>query len=294
MPEFKTVGLIGKQRDARVGQTLVRLAQQLPKLGCALLVETQSAEALAHTGCHSVSRQELGQRCDLLIVVGGDGTLLAAARELAHTRIPILGINQGRLGFMVDVNPQEMEATITQIFSGDYVREQRLLLRAQILRSDGSTLTNSSLAVNDVVLRNQAAVRMLEFETWLGKEFISQHRADGIIVSTPTGSTAYALSGGGPVLHPSLDAITLVPICPHTLSDRPIVVRSDRTVRLVLGGTGGTRAMVTCDGQTSETLNPGDAVEICRAEESLHLIHPSNYNYFNILRGKLHWGRAQA
>ncbi|MGH8505886.1 MAG: NAD(+) kinase [Stenotrophobium sp.] len=293
MSIFKTVGLIGKQSDARVSQTLAQLAQLLPKLGCALLIETQSASALTGTNCAAVSRQELGQRCDLLIVVGGDGTLLAAARELSHTGLPILGINQGRLGFMVDVNPQEMEVTLTQIFSGDYISEKRLLLRAQIRHADGHTTPGSSLAVNDVVLRNQAAVRMLEFETWLGKEFISQHRADGIIVSTPTGSTAYALSGGGPVLHPSLDAITLVPICPHTLSDRPIVVGSDRVVRLVLCGGESTQAMVTCDGQTSEVLSPGDAVEISRAQETLHLIHPSNYNYFAILRGKLHWGRAQ-
>ncbi|HWU68184.1 MAG TPA: NAD(+) kinase [Stenotrophobium sp.] len=293
MSIFKTVGLIGKQSDARVSQTLAQLAQLLPKLGCALLIETQSASALTGANCAAASRQELGQRCDLLIVVGGDGTLLAAARELSHTGLPILGINQGRLGFMVDVNPQEMEATLTQIFSGDYISEKRLLLRAQIRHADGRATSGSSLAVNDVVLRNQAAVRMLEFETWLGTEFISQHRADGIIVSTPTGSTAYALSGGGPVLHPSLDAITLVPICPHTLSDRPIVVGSDRVVRLVLCGGESTQAMVTCDGQTSEILSPGDAVEISRARETLHLIHPSNYNYFTILRGKLHWGRAQ-
>lgn len=293
MSIFKTVGLIGKQNDARVSQTLAQLAQLLPKLGCAMLVETQSAQALSGMNCASAPRQDLGQRCDLLIVVGGDGTLLAAARELSHTGVPILGINQGRLGFMVDVNPQEIEATLTQIFSGDYISEKRLLLRAQIRHANGRTTPGSSLAVNDVVLRNQAAVRMLEFETWLGAEFISQHRADGIIVSTPTGSTAYALSGGGPVLHPSLDAITLVPICPHTLSDRPIVVGSDRVVRLVLCGGENTQAMVTCDGQTSETLSPGDAVEISRAQETMHLIHPSNYNYFNILRGKLHWGRAQ-
>ncbi|MGH8456094.1 MAG: NAD(+)/NADH kinase, partial [Stenotrophobium sp.] len=207
---------------------------------------------------------------------------------------PILGINQGRLGFMVDVNPQDMDATLTQIFSGDYVREERLLLNAHIVRGHGASAAGPFLAVNDVVIRNQAAVRMLEFETWSGSEFISQHRADGLIVSTPTGSTAYALSGGGPVLHPALNALTLVPICPHTLSDRPIVVGSNNTVRIVLGGGEGTRAMVTCDGQTSESLNPGDAVEVSRAKETLRLIHPSNYNYFNILRNKLHWGRAPA
>lgn len=294
MPEFKNVGVIGKQRDARVGPTLTRVVALLREQGCAVLVEAHSADHIDDPACSFGTLDEIGHRCDLVVVVGGDGTLLAAARALAQTGVPILGINQGRLGFMVDVNPQEMTAQVAEIFNGHYVREERLLLSARILREDGASSDGPYLAVNDVVIRNQAAVRMLEFETWLGSEFISQHRADGIIVSTPTGSTAYALSGGGPVLHPALDALTLVPICPHTLSDRPIVVGSDRTVRLVLGGGEGTRAMFTCDGQTNESLNPGDAVEISRAPETLRLIHPPNYNYFAILRNKLHWGRAPA
>jgi NAD+ kinase len=294
MPVFQTVGIIGKQRDARVAPTLARLAALLRGLGCTVLVDARSADHVDDPTCSFVTVEEIGERCELVVVVGGDGTLLAAARVLARTGVPILGINQGRLGFMVDVNPQEMDATLAQIFGGHYVREERLVLSARILRQDSNSSDGPYLAINDVVLRNQAAVRMLDFETWIGGEFISQHRADGIIVSTPTGSTAYALSGGGPVLHPSLDALALVPICPHTLSDRPIVVGSDRTVRLVLGGGEGTRAMCTCDGQTNESLNPGDAVEISRASETLRLIHPANYNYFNILRNKLHWGRAPA
>jgi NAD+ kinase len=294
MPIFQTVGIIGKKRDARVAPTLARLAALLRKLDCTVLVEAHSADHVNDPACHYASVEEIGERCNLVVVVGGDGTLLAAARALARTGVPILGINQGRLGFMVDVNPDEMEATLAQIFGGHYVREERLLLTARILRGDGQTSDGPFLAINDVVIRNQAAVRMLDFSTWLGGEFISQHRADGIIVSTPTGSTAYALSGGGPVLHPSLNALALVPICPHTLSDRPIVVGSDRTVRLVLGGGEGTRAMVTCDGQSNESVNPGDAIEISRAVETLQLIHPANYNYFNILRSKLHWGRAPA
>ena len=294
MAVFQTVGIIGKLRDARVALTLAQLAAQLRELDRAVLVDARSADHVDDPSCGFATLDEIGRRCDLVIVVGGDGTLLSAARTLAPAGVPILGVNQGRLGFMVDVNPQEMNATLAQIFSGEYVHEERLMLSAHILREDGRSRDGPFLAINDVVIRNQAAVRMLEFETWIGGEFISQHRADGIIVSTPTGSTAYALSGGGPVLHPSLNALALVPICPHTLSDRPIVVGSDRTVRLVLGGGEGTRAMCTCDGQTNESLNPGDAVEINRATETLHLIHPPNYNYFNILRNKLHWGRTPA
>ncbi|TXH04048.1 MAG: NAD(+) kinase [Nevskiaceae bacterium] len=294
MAAFHTVGIIGKLRDAQIGPTLSRLAAQLRDLGSAVLVDARSADHIDDPACGFATLDDIGRRCDLAIVVGGDGTLLSAARTLAPAGVPILGVNRGRLGFMVDVNPQEMAATLAQVFDGHYVKEERLLLSARILREDGADRDGPFLAINDVVIRNQAAVRMLEFETWIGGEFISQHRADGIIVSTPTGSTAYALSGGGPVLHPSLQALTLVPICPHTLSDRPIVVGADRAVRLVLGGNEGTRAMFTCDGQTNESLNPGDAVEIERATETLRLIHPANYNYFNILRNKLHWGRAPA
>lgn len=292
-PIFETVGIIGKKRDARVGPTLARLAALLRKLDCTVLVDAASADHIDDPSCRYATVEELGARCNLVVVVGGDGSLLSAARTLAHTGVPILGINQGRLGFMVDVNPEEMEATLAQIFAGDYVREDRLLLTANIVRG-GKQVDGPFLAINDVVIRNQAAVRMLDFSTWIGDEFISQHRADGFIVSTPTGSTAYALSGGGPVLHPSLQALALVPICPHTLSDRPIVVGSDRPVRIILGGGEGTRAMFTCDGQTNESINPGDAIEISRAKETLRLIHPANYNYFNILRNKLHWGRAPA
>lgn len=292
-PIFQTVGIIGKKRDARVGPTLARLAALLRKLDCTVLVDAASADHVDDPSCGYATVDELGSRCDLVVVVGGDGTLLSAARALARTGVPILGINQGRLGFMVDVNPDEMDATLAQIFAGDYVKEDRLLLTASIIRA-GKQVDGPFLAINDVVIRNQAAVRMLDFSTWIGGEFISQHRADGFIVSTPTGSTAYALSGGGPVLHPSLQALALVPICPHTLSDRPIVVGSDRPVRIILGGGEGTRAMFTCDGQTNESINPGDAIEISRAQETLRLIHPANYNYFNILRNKLHWGRAPA
>jgi NAD+ kinase len=292
MGEFHTVGVIGKQREPRVGPTLASLCTILRALGREVLVEAASADAVSDPGVRFVSREELARKAQLAVVVGGDGTLLSAARDLAPAGVPILGVNQGRLGFMVDVRPAEMAETLEAVFAGKYLREDRVLLSARILREVDSA--GPFLAVNDVVMRNQAAIRMLEFETWLDGEFISQHRADGFIVATPTGSTAYALSGGGPVLHPALEAFALVPICPHTLSDRPIVVGSRQTVRLVLGGGEGTRAMFTCDGQTSESLNPGDAIEVSQADCRLSLIHPNNYQYFNILRNKLHWGRGPA
>lgn len=281
MKPFSCVGIIGKN-DPRVANTVRALRERLAAEGCSSLSEQEAGDRLA-----------LAKRCQLVIVVGGDGTLLSAARDLAASGVPILGINLGRLGFMVDVNPSEMGEILSQVLRGEYVAEERLLLSAHVQRQNGATL-GPFLAVNDVVIRNQAAIRMLEFETWLNGQYISQHRADGFIVSTPTGSTAYALSGGGPVLHPGLQALALVPICPHTLSDRPIVVGADRAVRIVLRGAAASSAMFTCDGQTTESLAPGDAVLISKASESLRLIHPRNYNYFEILRNKLHWGRGPA
>lgn len=292
MTHFQTVGVIGKHRSPQVAPVLNALCRHLDELGRTVLVDAYSAD-LVEESISAVTRGDLAKRCDLVVVVGGDGTLLSAAREMAPAGVPLLGINQGRLGFMVDVRPEEMRESLTAIFNGDFLREERLLLSARITRA-GEAALQPFLAVNDVVIRNQAAIRMLEFETWIDGEFISQHRADGFIVASPTGSTAYALSGGGPVLHPSLDALALVPICPHTLSDRPIVVSARQTVRIVLRGMEGTRVMLTCDGQTSEILQPGDAIEVSRAASPLHLIHPKNYSYFNLLRNKLHWGRGPA
>ena len=292
MNEFQTVGVIGKLDDARVGPTLNAVCAHLARRGCDVLVDRAVKPLLKQRGPRAVARAELARRADLAIVIGGDGTLLNAGRTLAPAAVPILGINQGRLGFMVDVAPADFRAALDQVLKGRYVRERRLVLDATIRR--GRRVRGPFLAINDVVLRNQAAVRMVEFETWLDDEFISQHRADGIIVSTPTGSTAYALSGGGPVVHPALDALTLVPICPHTFSDRPLVIGSDRAVRIVLTGAARMRVMCTCDGQHNEDVAGGDTVEIRRSPHVLELVHPRNYRYFNLLRNKLHWGRERA
>lgn len=290
--QFQTVGVIGKLNDARVAPTLRAVCRHLARRGCSVLIERASAAAVRGTGARPVARDALARRSDLAVVIGGDGTLLNAGRTLAPAGVPILGINAGRLGFMVDVAPADARSALDEVLRGRYVREPRLMLSATIRR--GRRTRGPFLAINDIVIRNQVAVRMLEFETWLDDEFISLHRADGLIVATPTGSTAYALSGGGPVLHPGLEALTVVPICPHTLSDRPVVIGADRAVRLVLTGARGTRAMCTADGQHNENVSAGDQVEITRAAAVLELVHPKNYKYFNILRNKLHWGRDRS
>ncbi len=286
-----TVGVIGKRTDPAALPTVVVLCRLLRELGCEVLVDDLHSGLAMAEGLPAVAREQLGQRCQLIVVVGGDGTLLDAGRSLARFGVPLLGVNQGRLGFMVDVRPDEMREALQAVLAGDGVADDRLLLNMVIRRADGS-VEPTEQAVNDVVLRNFANIRMLDFETWLGSEFISQHRADGMIVSSPTGSTAYALSGGGPVVHPSVSALTLVPICPHTLSDRPIVVPASATVRIVLRGPAPAMATVTCDGQVSRPLRPGDTIEVCCAAHPLRLIHPRNYQYFSLLRDKLHWGRG--
>ncbi len=296
MTAFQTIGLIGKRGDPRAAETLNAVAAYLlHKLAIgtitAVMAPLENAPGMSGIGLDFQPIEAIASRADLAIVVGGDGTLLSAGRVLAPHGIPILGINQGRLGFMVDIRPEDMASALDALLAGEGVVDERLVLSAKVLRADGS-ITASMLAINDIVVRNQAAIRMLEFETWLGDEFISEHRADGLIVSTPTGSTAYALSSGGPVLHPSVPAIAMVPICPHTLSDRPIVVPVGRAIRIVLGEAAG--ATVTGDGQISEILQPGDTVEITPSDSCLRLIHPRGYSYFELLRDKLHWGRSPA
>lgn len=287
MNPFRTVGVIGKRREANL-ELLRSLCATLKELGCDVILENNSA-IRGDFGARRADRDTVAKQCDLVVVVGGDGTLLDAGRGLAVSEVPLLGVNQGRLGFMVDVAPETMRENLAEIIGGNYESEDRLLLSSTIERF-GAADGPPKLAVNDVVIRNQATIRMIEFETWMDQEFISNHRADGVIVTSPTGSTAYALSGGGPLMHPGLSAFALVPICPHTLSDRPIVIGGDKAIRLVIRGVDRAQAMVTFDGQTSETLEPGDVVEIRRAPFPLRLIHPAGYSYFRILRDKLRWG----
>lgn len=288
---FSTIGIFAKRNDAGVERTLCTLVADLIGRGKQVLID-DSHDAGTY-GVAPCPRAELGSACDLVVVVGGDGTLLDAGRAVAAHGVPLLGINLGRLGFMVDVLPDDMKTTLDDVFAGHYTAEARLMISARLKPADGGATGEGVLAINECVVRNQAFARVLDFDTYMNGDFISHHRADGMVIATPTGSTAYALSGGGPVLHPGLNALALVPICPHTLSDRPLIVDADHEIEIRIAHTLEGGALYTSDGQVSQGLAAGDSVVVARAPYDLKLIHPPGYDYFNILRNKLHWGRGQ-
>ncbi len=281
---FSRIGLIGKYNDPGVGTTLEQVGRHLLDLGLEVLLDTGSRHLLTEGTLPVADRDTIGRDCDLAIVVGGDGTRLAAARSLSDHRVPLLGINLGRLGFLVDVSPDQMVERLGPILAGDYLVEERLLLHASVTR-EGEPIGDSS-AFNDVVVHKTDVARMIDFDTFVNGDLLYPLRSDGLIVSTPSGSTAYALSGGGPIMHPKLNALVLVPICPHTLSNRPTVIAGDDRVEVVVRDSD---ALVTCDGQIKIALLPGDRVAIRRREHTVRLIHPSDYRYYDILREKLHW-----
>jgi len=287
---FRTVGLIGKHGDARVASTLEQLIRLLGDAGVEILFDETSAAGLPSFGLPVLAREALGARCDLVIVVAGDGTFLNAARSLVDHQVPLLGVNLGRLGFLADVMPAEMSDSLTAVFAGEYEEEQRFLLDAQVLRDDQEVFRGAAL--NEVVAHKWHIARLIQFETFINGRLVNTQRSDGLIVATPTGSTAYSLSGGGPILHPGLEAMVLVPICPHTLSSRPLVVAADSEfeIRMVTDG-GEPEAQLTCDGQTTLELTPADRIFIRRKEQRLRLVHPRGHDYFATLRAKLHWAR---
>ena len=285
--KFKTIGIITKPQAESAKQTLESLFAFLKKKNCTVLLDDQIPDAINSYQFNKCSRKELGEQCDLCIVVGGDGTILNAVRSLAHANVPLLGINVGRLGFLADISPDELENSLSEILGGSYREEQRLLLETQVLR-DGKTIFSAD-AFNDVVVHIRDVARMIEFETRINDAFVNHQRGDGMVISTPTGSTAYALSAGGPILHATLDAITLVPISPHTLSSRPIVVNADSLIDIQIFNTKEGIAQVTCDGHLSTDLHVGDHIKVQRKADKITLLHPKQHNYFEILRAKLHW-----
>jgi len=286
---FATVGLMGRASDPEVAAMAGRLAKQL--LGAKVEVYADEALGLpASAGVHLLPAKALAAKADLLIVVGGDGTLLKAAQLIAARPIPLVGVNLGKLGFLADITPEQVQEDIAAMLEGNYTHEERMMLEAHALR--GKSADAPRTALNDVVVHKSDGGRLIEFETWVDGHFLCAYRADGIVMATPTGSTAYALSGGGPIVHPAMDAMALVPICPHTLGDRPIVVSGESRIEVRIGDDHGGAAQVTWDGQHAETLNPGDRVEVRRAPKRITFIHPRGYDYYKILRSKLHWGRS--
>lgn len=287
-PIFHTIGLIGKFGDPNVAETLNQIAVYLRQRQLRVLLDESSARLIPDNGLEVASRATIGEQCDLAIIMGGDGTMLNAARSLVNYEVPILGVNLGRLGFLADVSPNEIPHSLDRVLAGQFREARRSLLHAQVIH-EGSVASETD-ALNDVVVHKREVARMIEVDAFVDGRFLNTYRADGLIISTPTGSTAYALAGGGPIIHPGLEAVVLVPICPHTLTHRPIVVKADSVIEIALNVANTTQTQITCDGQVSLAIGPGDRIVIRKKDRKVRLIHPVNHDYFKLLRAKLRWG----
>jgi NAD+ kinase len=284
MQAFQTVALVGRFRSSGIEQTLDQIEVFLRSRGLEVIRPITSTDnagdvkSLARLPAHAI---------DLAIVVGGDGTMLGIARELAPSGVPVIGINHGRLGFMTDIPLDRWTEALAAILDGHYEAEERTLLDTRVLRDPDSQVPFEARALNDVVVGRGLVGRMLELNVEVDGKFMYTQRADGLIIATPTGSTAYALSANGPILHPQLSGIVLVPVAPQALSNRPIVLPDTCTVTVRIGDE--TDARVNCDMQTFSDLHPGDRIVIQRSAHRIRFLHPSGYSYFATLRGKLAW-----
>ena len=286
---FTTIALVGRFADPLVADAMLALAVHAQARGIRVLID---ADCPIEFGIEveRLRESELARHTELVVSVGGDGTLLYAARLALGSNVPLLGINRGRLGFLADVSASEMLERFDEVLSGRYARDVRRVLSAQIVASDGRV--TAARALNDVVLQKVQTGRMLDFETWIDGRYVNTHGGDGLVVATSTGSTAYALSCGGPIIEPALDALVLAPISPHTLSDRPIVVHASARIELRLVAQAPVRAQITCDGVVLGDLDPADRLTIEAAPEQVTLLHPPGHDFYRILRSKLHWGRG--
>ena len=287
---FHNIGLVGRGRHGSSLDTLRRLLGLLRGRGQPVAVEAHLAELLDAPGIEVAERDDIGARCDLAIVVGGDGSMLSAARSMCRHNTPVLGVNRGRLGFLTDISPDEIESKVAAVLDGAYELEQRFLLEAEVER--GGEIIARADALNDVVVNSGSSARMIEFDLQVDATFVCRQRADGIIIATPTGSTAYSLAGGGPIMHPALDAVALVPMFPHTLSSRPIVVDGNSRIRIDIGEGNRIHPAVSCDGQATVAAQPGDAVHVFKKEHRLSLIHPIGHSFYASCRDKLRWSNT--
>jgi NAD+ kinase len=288
MHKFSTIGLIGRVANSEAVETLQKLKEFLLSKDITVVIEQATAEAVP---CHHLQvapGEQLGQLCDLVIVVGGDGSMLSAARTLVAQEVPVLGVNRGRLGFLTDILPDWIEQRVEEVLQGLYKHEDRVMLDAVIMRN-GEPIGKAD-ALNDVVLNSGNTPRMIEFELFIDDLFVYSQRSDGLIVATTTGSTAYSLSGGGPIMHPRLNALVLVPMFPHTLSSRPLVIDDNSEIRIVIGEHDDLMPDVGCDGQVILSVQPGDEVLISKKPHKLKLIHPLDTDFYATCRDKLGWG----
>ena len=292
---FRQVALIGKYPTAASGTfagaarvALEDIGQFLASSGCDVVVERVSAASAGITGYPTLDIAAIGEQCDLGLVVGGDGTMLGIGRQLAKFGVPLIGINQGRLGFITDIPLDSYRATLTPMLRGEFEEDQRSLIQAQVMRNGASVF--DALAMNDVVVNRGATSGMVELRVEVDGHFVSKQRADGLIVASPTGSTAYSLSAGGPLLHPSIHGFVLVPIAPHTLSNRPIVLADAAEIAIEV--VSGRDASANFDMQSLASLLHGDRIIVRRSEHSVRFLHPRGWSYFDTLRGKLHWNEG--
>lgn len=285
----RTCALVGRFADARIAESVSTLLPHLRSRGVRVLV-SEDAQLPAEAPVTRVPERVFGERADLLIAVGGDGTLLYGARLVARHDVPLLGVNRGRLGFLTDVMPQDMLSSVDAALAGQLEIDQRPLLTARLHRAGGEVA--QSFALNDVVMQKHDTGRTLDFETRIDGTYVNTHDGDGFIVASPTGSTAYALSCSGPIVEPHLPALVLVPICAHTLSDRPIVVAAHCVIEVVLLERPDTQANVSCDGALLGELTTADRLEVTTAAERVTLLHPAGHDYYRLLRSKLRWGRG--
>jgi NAD+ kinase len=288
MSLFKTVALIGKYKSPEIAEPLLKLADFLAKRGVLVKLDTLTAEHIGQNDHAVASLEEIGATCELAIVIGGDGTMLNIARTFAPYDVALVGVNQGRLGFLTDLSIKTMVESIGSILDGDFVTEARMLLESEVVQ--GNQPAKKVLAFNDVSINKGADGSLIELEVQIDGRFVYNLRSDGLIVASPTGSTAYALSSGGPILHPGLNCIGLVPVSPHTLSNRPVVVGGDSVIEIIVHKS--VDARVHFDGHSHYELNEGDHVLVRRCPSPIRLLHPPEHNYYHMLREKLHWSET--
>lgn len=281
---FSRIGLFIRKDDPVMESAVVEVNKLLRQ--CDLTVFCNEPLAFLPE-MEVISLSHFADRCDLVIAIGGDGTLLSASRALAGTHMPLVGVNVGRLGFLADVTLDNLYEQLSEIFSGNYRDDTRFLLQATIDGHDATT----RIAMNDVVVHAHQSLHMIEFETHINGKFLNSQRADGLVVATPTGSTAYAMSAGGPILDVDLDALVLASVCPHTLSNRPLVIAADNLIKITLSENNHGTAMVTCDGRPGHLLQPGDSIKIQKHSSQIRLLHLESHDHYSILRAKLEWGR---
>ncbi len=285
---IRTCALVGRFQDSSVADCVRTLIPALLERHLTVLAAEDAGGSETLRGATVTSLGDMVARSDLMIAVGGDGTLLYAAGLVAQRDVPLLGINRGRLGFLTDVLPQDMTRSLDAVLAGDYQADRRPLLQARLLSPQGEEVTH--YALNDIVFNRLDTGRLLDFETRIDGRYVNSHGGDGLVVATATGSTAYALSCGGPIVDPRLSVLVVAPICPHTLSDRPIIVPGDSTIDVRLISQHEMLAQVSCDATVLGALKPGGRLEIMPSARSVTLLHPPGYDYFRLLRSKLHWG----